>query len=90
MFTIQGQLRAFREDVSMRHKTETGPDHVLMVWMVRRCAWVVNNFQVKGTGENALSFYLEQGLRWRSSAICQVGCEEFLSASLTAPMNFCC
>ena len=44
--TIQGQLRAFREDVSMRYKTEIGPDHVLMGWMVRHCAWVVNNFQV--------------------------------------------
>ena len=48
--TIQGQLRAFREAVSMRHKTEIGPDHVLLGWMVRHCAWVVNNFQVKGTG----------------------------------------
>ena len=48
--TIQGQLRAFREDVTMRYKTEIGPDHVLMGWMVRHCAWVVNNFQVKGTG----------------------------------------
>ena len=34
----------------MRYKTEIGPDHVLMGWMVRLCAWVVNNFQVKGTG----------------------------------------
>ena len=41
---IQGQLRAFREAVSMKYKTEVGPDHVLMGWMV------VNNFQVKGTG----------------------------------------
>ena len=48
--TIQGQLRAFREDVSMRYRTEIGPDHVLMDWMVRHCAWVVNNFRVKGTG----------------------------------------
>ena len=48
--TIQGQLRAFREDVSMRYKTEFGPDHVLMGWMVGHCAWVENNFQVKGTG----------------------------------------
>ena len=46
--TIQGQLRAFREAVSMKYKTDTGPDHVLMGWMVRYCAWVVNNFQVKG------------------------------------------
>ena len=46
---IQGQLRAFREAVSMKYKTEVGPDHVLMGWMVRHCAWVVNNFQVKGT-----------------------------------------
>ena len=30
--TIHAQLRAFREDVSMRYKTETGPDHVLMGW----------------------------------------------------------
>ena len=48
--SIQGQLRAFREDLSMRYKTEIGPDHVLMGWMVRHCAWVVNNFEVKGTG----------------------------------------
>ena len=68
--TIQGHLRAFREAVSMRYKTEIGPDHVLMGWMVRHCAWVVNNFQVKGEGygENA-SFYPRQGLHWRSGAI---------------------
>ena len=48
--TIQGQLRAFREAVSMKCKTEVGPDHVLMGWMVRHCAWVVNNFQEEGTG----------------------------------------
>ena len=47
---IQGQLRAFREAVSLKYKTEIGPDHVLMGWMVRHCAWVVNNSQVKGTG----------------------------------------
>ena len=47
---IQGQLWAFREAVSMKYMTEVGPDHVLMGWMVRDCAWVVNNFQVKGTG----------------------------------------
>ena len=34
----------------MKYKTEVGPDHVLMGWMVRHCAWVVNNFQVNGTG----------------------------------------
>ena len=45
---IRGQLRALREAVSMKYKV--GPDHVLMGWMVRHCAWVVNNFQVKGTG----------------------------------------
>ena len=48
--TIREQLRAFREAVSMKYKTEVGPDHVLMGWMVRHCAWVVNNFQVEGTG----------------------------------------
>ena len=47
---IQGQLRAFREAVSMKYKTEVGPDHVLMGWRVRHCARVVNNCQVKGTG----------------------------------------
>ena len=25
-----------------------------MGWMVRQCAWVVNNFQVKGTGERLI------------------------------------
>ena len=34
----------------MKYKTEIGPDHVLIGWMVRHCAWVVNNCQVKGTG----------------------------------------
>ena len=34
----------------MKYKTEVGPDHVLMGWMVRHWAWVVSNFQVKGTG----------------------------------------
>ena len=62
--TIQGQLQAFREDVSMRYKTEFGPNHVLMGWMVRHCAWVVNNFC-----ESALSFHPGQGLHWRSCAI---------------------
>ena len=28
--------------ISMRYETEIGPDHVLMGWMVRHCAWVVN------------------------------------------------
>ena len=50
---IQGQLRAFREAVSMKYKTEVGPDDVLMGWMVRHCAWVVNSFQVKGSGRRA-------------------------------------
>ena len=35
----------------MKHKTEIGPEHVLMGWMVRHSAWVVNNFQVKGDGK---------------------------------------
>ena len=47
--TIQGQLRAFREAVSVKYKTEIGTDHVLMGWMVRHCAWIVNHFQVKST-----------------------------------------
>ena len=51
--TIQGQLRAFREAVSMKCKTEVGPDHVLIGWMERHCAWVVSNFQVKGTGRTS-------------------------------------
>ena len=75
-----------------------------MGWMVRHCAWVVNNFQVKGTGETALSFYQWQGVRWGTCAIwrsvlgarhsgSQIEHEvdaRSLSASLTAPMNFCC
>ena len=47
---IQGQIRAFREAVSVKYKTAVGSDLVLIGWMVRHCAWVVNNFQVKGTG----------------------------------------
>ena len=48
--TFQGQLRTFREAVSMKDETEVGLDHVFMGWMVRHCAWVVHDFQVKGTG----------------------------------------
>ena len=66
---IQGQLRAFREDVSMKYKTEIGPDHVLMGWMVRHCAWVCEQFPSEGYRENALSFYPGHGLHWRSCAI---------------------
>ena len=99
--TIQGQLRAFREAVSMKHKTEVGPDHVLMGWRVRHCAWVVNNFQVKGTGCKDLSFWISCAI-WRSvlgtkqfrgwsQVEHEVDARSFLSASLmTAPMNFCC
>ena len=47
---IQGQLRAFRDAVSVKYKTEIGPEYVLMGWMVRHSAWVVNNLQVKGSG----------------------------------------
>ena len=49
-FDNSGQLRAFREAVSWKYKTEIGPEHVLMSWMVRHSAWVVNNSQVKGSG----------------------------------------
>ena len=56
--TIQGQLRAFREAVSIKYKTEIGPEHVLMGWMVRHSAWVVNNFQVKGTGERHIVVFV--------------------------------
>ena len=48
--TIHGQLQAFREAISVKYKTEIGPDHVLTGWMVRHRAWVVNHFQVKSTG----------------------------------------
>ena len=48
--TIQGLLRAFREAVSLKYKTDIRPEHVLMGWMVRHSAWVVNNPQVKGSG----------------------------------------
>ena len=66
--TILGRLRALREAVSMKYKTQVGPDHVLMGWMVRHCAWVVNNFQVKGTGRRLIVL---SGARkhWRSCAI---------------------
>ena len=45
--TIQGQLRAFREAVSMECQTEVGPDHVLMgarialekLCHLEKCAW---------------------------------------------------
>ena len=47
---IQGQLRAFREAVSVKYQTAVGSDHVLMGWMVRHCAGVVKTFHVKGTG----------------------------------------
>ena len=103
---IQGQLLAFREAVSVKYKTAVGSDHVLMGWMVRHCAWVVNNFQEKGTGRTphrsvrgkdytgeVVPFgelclgrnHSEDGAKLNMK--CMPG---FLSASLTAPMNFCC
>ena len=53
--TIQGQLQAFREAVSVKYKTEIGTEHVLMGWIVLHSAWVVNNFQCARTWENATS-----------------------------------
>ena len=96
--TIQGQLRAFREDVSMRYKTEIGPDHVLMGWMVRHCAWVVNNFQVKRSGRTPYRSILDKDYTREVVPLGEIlepnwswcGCEEFLSTSLTAQINFCC
>ena len=53
---IQGQLRAFREAVSMKYKTEVGPDHVLMGWMVRHCVCMgCKQFPSEGKREDALS-----------------------------------
>ena len=49
-FDNSGKLRAFREAVSSKYKTENGPDHMLMSWMVRHSARVVNHFQVEGSG----------------------------------------
>ena len=40
----------FEKPSQWKYKNEVGLDHVLMGWMVRHCAWVFNNFQVKGTG----------------------------------------
>ena len=48
----------------MKYKTEVGPDHVMMGWMVRHCAWVVNKFPSEGNQENALSFHPGQELHW--------------------------
>ena len=62
---IQGQLRACREAVSLKYKTEVGPDHVLG-WMVRHCAWVVTTSE--GNRDTALSFHPGRGLFWRSGA----------------------
>ena len=69
---IQGQLRAFREAVAMKCNREVGPDHVLMGWMVRHCAWVV------------LSFLSVQGLHWRSCAVWRsvLGAKPFSGAKL--------
>ena len=59
--TIQGQLRAFREDVSMRYKTEVGPDQTLCT--------ACKQFSSEGNREHALSFCPGRGLHWRSCAI---------------------
>ena len=34
----------------MKYKTEIGPEHVFMGWLVQHCAWIANNLQVKETG----------------------------------------
>ena len=97
---IQGQPLAFRETVSMQYKTEVVPDHVLMGWMVRHCAWVVNNFQVKGTGRTPYrsiqckdytrSVLGAKPFRGWSQVEHEVDARSFLLASLTAPISFCC
>ena len=40
----------FEKPSQWKYKTEVGPDHVLMGWMVRHCARVLNKFEVNGTG----------------------------------------
>ena len=40
----------FGKPSRLKYKTDIGPEHVLMSWTVRHSAWVVNNFQVKGSG----------------------------------------
>ena len=68
--TIEGQLWAFREAVSMKYETEVGPDHVLMGWLVRHCACMgCKQIPSEGNRENAVSFYPRQGLPWRSRSI---------------------
>ena len=61
--TIQGQLRAFREAVSMRYKTEFGPDHSTTLCMGCK------QLSSEGNRESALSLYPGQGQHWRSCAI---------------------
>ena len=68
--TIQRQLRAFREAVSMKYKTEIGPEPVLMGWMVRHCAWVGHNFLSEGNRENAL--IVLPGARTTLEKLCQL------------------
>ena len=65
--TIQGQLRAFREAVSMKYMTKVGPcvDGLDGSTLCMGC----KSFPSERNRENALSFYSGQGLHWRSCAI---------------------
>ena len=66
---IQGHLRAFREVVSMKYKTEVGPDHVLIGLDGTTLCMGCKQFPSEGNREDALSFYPGQGLHWRSCAV---------------------
>ena len=66
---IQGQLRAFREAVSMKYKTEVGPDHMLTGWMNGTTLCMgCEQFPSEGNWENALPFYPGHGRHSRSCA----------------------
>ena len=64
---IHGQLRAFREAVSMKYKTEVGScvDGLDGTTLCMGC----EQLSSEGNRENALSSHPKQGLHWRSCVI---------------------
>ena len=51
----EGPLRAFREAVSLKYKTEIGPEHVPMGWMGRKQCMGRKQFSSERISEDAIS-----------------------------------
>ena len=49
--TVQGQIRALRAGVNEYYGIDLKADHILVPWMVRRAAWILNRFLIRASGK---------------------------------------